>query len=295
MKVFISHAVTDQTLADAVCHDLALRGHAPIGFLNAMQRGEDTDDVTQMIHSADALVAIISGNPPNVLFELGIATGAGKPTLIASSRSEALPFELSNVPFVLLTGVVTEDAWNVSERVRKLVVVPKPKEVSPEFSSAEKALRSALEHPSMLAAMSHGAFEELVAKLFVEREFKFQGPKDKQLLAADFELELSSGRHALVEVKKLSAQSQVSIRAVHQLASAVSVSRAECGLLISTTTFTPAAITLAGVTNVQLRTLAELLEAKSVDELLGQKSPRVEAIVAPLADAGMPDISHEVG
>ena len=82
-------------------------------------------------------------------------------------------------------------------------------------------------------------------------------PKDNQVM--------------LVEVKKLSRQSRVSVEAVRRLLGAVSIAGAPLGMLVSTSGYTAAALALAAGTPILLRTLEEILAAKSTRELIGQE------------------------
>jgi HJR/Mrr/RecB family endonuclease len=71
----------------------------------------------------------------------------------------------------------------------------------------------------------------------------------------------------VVEVKKLSRQSRVSVEAVRQLLSAVTTIGAHTGILVTTAGFTPAAVALATGTPVLLRTIEQLVKARSGKEL----------------------------
>ena len=75
----------------------------------------------------------------------------------------------------------------------------------------------------------------------------------------------------LVEVKKVSTQSRVSVETVRKLLSAVSTVGASLGVLVATGGFTPAALALSASAPILLCTLEELLAAKSEKELLSSE------------------------
>lgn len=61
-----------------------------------LKPGESFSEATQRaIRGAGAVIADISGRSSNVMFEVGIAMGLRKPTLLLTTRSEKPPLELS--------------------------------------------------------------------------------------------------------------------------------------------------------------------------------------------------------
>ena len=65
-------------------------------------RGDDlfsptdiVEDIWQAIHTADFVLADITGRNPNVLYELGIAHTIAKPVLILSQKAEDIPIDLA--------------------------------------------------------------------------------------------------------------------------------------------------------------------------------------------------------
>ena len=52
------------------------------------------DDVRAAIATADLVIAYLSGQNPNVFYEVGIAHTLGKPVLLLSQAIEDVPFDL---------------------------------------------------------------------------------------------------------------------------------------------------------------------------------------------------------
>ncbi|MFZ7121620.1 MAG: hypothetical protein ACOWWH_11815 [Eubacteriaceae bacterium] len=54
------------------------------------------DDIVNEINNSDLVIADLTGNNPNVLYELGIAHGLNKPVQIITQSVDDLPFDLSS-------------------------------------------------------------------------------------------------------------------------------------------------------------------------------------------------------
>lgn len=59
--------------------------------------GEILDQVCQQVKDADLVIADLSGLNPNVVFELALRQGTGKPTIQLSDGGDELPYHLSKV------------------------------------------------------------------------------------------------------------------------------------------------------------------------------------------------------
>jgi len=57
--------------------------------------GSITKEIVTSLHTADLVIADLTGNNPNVFYELGIAHSAGRPTVIITQHTEALPFDVN--------------------------------------------------------------------------------------------------------------------------------------------------------------------------------------------------------
>lgn len=271
MKVFLAHSAKDRELVAAVAEHLRTDGHDAIRPEQLFAPGDLLSLISSALRSADVVVAVISGSNPDVFYELGLATGAGVPTLIAATTGEALPADLASVPYVQLTGDLSRDAQAVARRVKDMegLSLPKPR----PFASAEAALSAASQDASVLEALAPSEFEKLVGDLFQERGFEMLARPQAADSGADFVLRSpEDGQVIVVEVKKLSKQSRVSVESVRRLLGAVStIADAAIGVLVSPAGFTGAALALGATGPVVLKTLEEILAAKSKRDLLESK------------------------
>jgi Holliday junction resolvase len=270
MKVFVAHSDGDQELAASVVTLLREDGHEVFVAAEAVTTGNLLSEISAAIRSADVLIAVLTGSNPNVYYELGLATGAGVSTLITGRTGEPLPADLATVPYVQLTGDVVRDAKTIARRTNDLQALSLSK--VPRFSSAEEALRAANMEPSLLESLPPLEFERLVGEYFRERGFAVSTTTPTSDAGVDLVLKSPKDeRVVLVEVKKLSRQSRVSVEAVRGLLGAVSMAGATLGMLVSTSGYTATALALAAGTPVLLRTLDDILAAKSTRELVGQE------------------------
>lgn len=264
MNVFIAHSVRDHEIVATLVDVLRENGH-DVFVSTEMAAGENVlSEISAAIRSADVLVAIVTAGNANVFYELGLAAGASVPILVTAPANELVPVDLASVPYVQLSGDVLRDAQTIARRVKGLQgpLSTKP----PKFESAEAALRAATLEPKALESLSPGDVERLVMELFKERGYAVSTTRDT---GVDFAIKSQDEKeHVLVEVKKLSRQSRVSVETVRRLLSAVSVARAPLAMLVATSGYTAAALALAAGAPIVLRTLEQILAAKSVKELL---------------------------
>ena len=89
----------------------------------------------------------------------------------------------------------------------------------------------------------------------------------------------------LVEAKKLSSQSKVSVETVRKLLSAIPVVGATMGILVTTSGYTAAATALAEASSLILHSLKDLLDTKSIEELLNKiDTAKVQAVARRFLD-----------
>lgn len=267
MKIFLAHSGKDRDLVGAIVAHLRDAGHETFRADEIITGANALSEISAALRSADVVIAMVTGSNPNVFYELGLASGAGVPTLIAARIGETVPSDLASVPYVQLSGDLFRDAQTIARRVKDLEGLSSPKSV--QFISAEAALRAASEDPARLEALSPAAFERLVAELFRERGYELSETAPTRDAGVDIVVRApEDGQILLVEVKKLSKQSRVSVEAVRNLLGTVSLATGAIGVLVSTSGFTAAAAALAVGAPVVLRTLEEILAARSKRDLV---------------------------
>lgn len=270
MKVFIAHSVRDRELVTSIRTLLLEDGHDVFVPTEVASGGNVLSEISAAIRSADVLVAVVTAGNPNVFYELGLAAGASVPTLITAPAGELLPSDLASVPYVQHTGDILRDAQSIARRTNELRGVSPTKPT--KFKSAEAALQAAIRDPVVLESLSPHDFERLVMELFKERGYAVTTTRSTGDIGVDFVIKSEKDRElVLVEVKKLNRQSRVSVETVRRLLSAVSTVGAPLGMLVATSGYTAAALALAAGAPILLRTLEEILAAKSQKELLESK------------------------
>lgn len=264
MKFFIAHSVGDQGLVDAVAELLRADNHEVFDPASASIAAHALSEITAALRSADVVIAIVTQGNSNVLYELGVAIGAGVATLISAHPGVLLPSHLASVPYVQVTGDRLRDAQTIAQRAGELPTLGST--AIPPGQSASETLSSVLRDRARLESLSPQAFEQLVRSLFEERGFTVTGTSAADQ-GGDFVIESRKDREiVLVEVKKLNAQGRVSVESVRRLLSALSPQLAPSGMIVSTAGFTAAALALAEETSITLRTLEELLAERSASE-----------------------------
>jgi hypothetical protein len=264
MKVFISHSARDNELALSLARQFQESKHEAFSMSGLIPGSKILSEISSAIRSSDILVALVTERNPNVFYELGLAAGASVPILLAAQAGEVIPSDLASVLYVQLTGDESRDVQNI---VRRAEEIGRFARRSPtRFRSAEAALEAAVRNPATLDALSPPDFERLVAGLLAERGYEVSSPGPDA--GVDLVIRSKDDSVILVEMKKMSSNSRVSAAAVARLLTAVSLAGASAGLLVSGSGFTTAAMALAAGTPIILRTLEDILTARSKDELL---------------------------
>jgi hypothetical protein len=106
MKIFISHSAnTPVSALLSLLHeeDAIIRGSFELA-----PAPNPMESIHAEIQSADALIVVLDSNASNVLFELGIALGLRKPTLVLVKPGDSVPPFAAFTRYLTYTGSVTE-------------------------------------------------------------------------------------------------------------------------------------------------------------------------------------------
>lgn len=179
-RVFISHMraeLDDARRLAAVLSDLGYESQ-----LDPTPGGLISKSVMEALESADIVVALLgAGSPrPNVVFELGVATGLGKPALVVDQTGSAPPFDLAEIQ------VVRADATNryaLRLALERALSAGPDVQVEEDPSRHSRALGAAAE--SLLERARSASTEAQAVELLAEAltqshvtaaEARFQGP-----------------------------------------------------------------------------------------------------------------------
>lgn len=260
MKVFLSHGFDGGELAEILAARLGAAGHEVVDPYAISPGADMVSEITTAIRRADVVVALVTRANPNLMYELGLARGANRSILVASRDTADLPFDLTSVPYVALSGVPTEDAANIERRLEHLKPLRTPQ---PSGSGTpQDALRAIADQPDLATSISPREFENLVRDYFVDLGLPVRRPS----IDGVYDFEFAVDHHGdlqtvVVEIKRTAPNSRVSMDSVLRLAGAVEASRAWRGYLITTSEFTTSARGLADRLPVVLWTLGEVLDA----------------------------------
>src|SRR2546428_8762572 len=213
MRVFISHSSQDKIIAMALAHELRQRG-CDVGEVTFSWPPRNVaSNISAAIRSADAVVAILTTESPNVFYELGLALGANKSVLLATSSTIGVPYDACAVPYVQLSGELSRDCFTIARRLGQLKISAHPPKW--EAESAKAALRIAVRNPDYLESLTPVEFEELIAAYFREQGYHVE--RSRRLADSGVDLMITSpvkNTTSLIQIKKYSRQSLVSIEAV---------------------------------------------------------------------------------
>lgn len=235
------------------------------------EHGEEiASAIRSQIATCDVFLPIIGLDRPNILLETGMALGAGKDLLLVASSLESLPFNLRSLPIVLLSGDPKADSSTVLHRILELRPPQANSEATPVDGVLDE-LHTYTRDPQSFERIGPQRFEELVANIFAQQGYELTATGRTH--DAGYDIALRSPRDnqlILVQVKKLSRQSRVSIAQVRELFGAASVMNADIGVLVTSTSFTTGAKALAAEVRrpkLTLVTMDRLLGSSNVQDL----------------------------
>ncbi len=121
------------------------------------------------IKRASIVIAFLNAVNVNVIYETGMAIGAGKTVLIVGQELESLPAELRLVPFVSVSGDVEADVTSIVDRLQAL----RSEEERPlsHYTTSQEKLQTYSSDPDYFDAMSPPEFEELLIEWFRDSGF----------------------------------------------------------------------------------------------------------------------------
>ncbi len=73
--------------------------------------------VVGQIESADLIMAILVGNRPNVMYEVGLAHGLQKRVVLITDDPNKIAFDLKDFPYVIYTGNNAELAHSIADKI----------------------------------------------------------------------------------------------------------------------------------------------------------------------------------
>lgn len=122
--VLLPRAEQGESVREVIFDVLRKNGIMPISFEERIQAGALwVDGILTSLRASDFLIADVTGRNPNVLFELGIAHGLGKPfLLVVSDQSDSdMPSDLLGYQFIAYDAVASHGTSRFRDKLERFV------------------------------------------------------------------------------------------------------------------------------------------------------------------------------
>jgi hypothetical protein len=241
MKIFISHSANTPVSAllallqeeDAIIH----------GSFELPPGPNPMESIRTEIHSADAVILVLDSEASNVLFELGIAFGLRKPTLVLVKPGDSIPPFAAFTRYLTYTGSVTEILKLGVEGFLGTLRPHKPtksaerpkRQMSPEMSNRLPTLTEDIErlraqpHEQQLHALVHSVLTS--AGVTSVQDDAGSRERGVDFVVWSDSLRGSFGNPVLIEVKGYLERAQFQ-SAYYRLTKQVSESKSAAGVLL---------------------------------------------------------------
>lgn len=271
MRVFLSHSHDAKASAESLINALRTSDYE-FGNDSLFAPGESwTDTIIRAVRSSDVVIGLLDpgSSNANVLFELGLAVGAGKTVILLAQPDAVIPVDLQTFPCVS-AGSHDQPSRVLVSMLDQLHRHGTSAKDYPEARGAESLIAflrrcTVSEREHAIDSMDARQFERLMLMWFTELGWDAEDlTAERRDPGFDFLLRKRSFVVA-VEVKRFPVQSRISIESVRRLAAGASAWGAEDAWLVSTCPFTSSAMEFAKQSppRVSLFTLAELIDEKN--------------------------------
>lgn len=264
MRVFLAHSLEDAAEASRVTD--YLQGNGIQLALRGRDDGEMSRDVLSTILAADACVALVGKRQGRELFEVGVASGAGVPTLVVALPGATVPDALSSNLYVAFRGDEAWDMHNLGLRLLELERSPRPERSIEGID--EEAVRAVERDLALADALDERDFARLVAMLLERRGFSIEGTEVSAGTRPDLICRVRGVGRVVIEVKKRGRSGLVPVEAARQVLGYKRAIGAEKAIVVSDGGFTSSALSFASEVGVRLMGLDELVAASTSREVL---------------------------
>lgn len=192
------------------------------------------------ITQSDIFIAVIKERNPYVFYELGYATALGKKVLIISDSDFDMPASLKNYNYIKFDHSSSHSIYNIINFIQNVTI--ENKKASIEISELKHFVSELKSNPQLVDRVSGPQFEDMVFNYFQNIGAKIQRPNQTTDYGYDFILQNHNGfNKTIVEVKKYSSNSKVSVNTIQQVVGAMNIYEADHAILITTSEFTSSA------------------------------------------------------
>lgn len=269
-RIYLSAKINDINISVIKLLESEISGRN-IEILNNKFEDENfaVENSEYLIHKCTIFIAILNKPEQNVYYEIGYAAALAKEIIIIANSEEILPYSAKKFPFIKtdfltpnyisnLLSIVNNssiDNQNLLTKYHNLISQLDTKELlynyfdiglnfnKKKLFNLKDFLKVYKTFPQILESVSEKTFESMVFRyLKINHSINSRIIASKKDSGYDLELEEYKGhKKTIVEIKKLNSNSKVSINIILTLANAMELHNAECGILITTSTFTNSA------------------------------------------------------
>lgn len=264
MKVYLAHSQDNAAEAGRIADYLRGNGFDLATPLNA--NAEIARDGLAALLAADACIALVGMRTGRELFDVGVAAGAGVPTLVVALPGAEVPQPLSSHLYVAFRGNASWDYHNLSLRLLELERVPRPDRPLMAFDA--DALRGVERDLAAAATLDDRDFAALIEMLLERRGFTVQETEVGERERADLVCQARGFGLVVFEIKRRGRAGLVSVEAARQVLGYGRALRADRTVVVSDAGFTSSAQAFARDTGVRLLGLDELIAASTPGEIL---------------------------
>jgi len=264
MNIFISSSYKTEAYELILNLRNLNRKNLELNILNdPYENNNNIDSLQRYIKKSDVVIAIVNNYSNNVYYEIGYATGLGKQVLIVCSSDVDLPSNLNGLIYFEGSSYNAEVAYKVLDYLNKDI---KSYNNFDLIDFDLETIVSVFETNNIdFEQLDYEHFEKIIMKSFENNGYMVVSKKSAKDYGYDFMIFDKDGNKYLIEVKKRSLGTKISINTVQQLLGAIHAYNAKGGIIISSSGFTDSALNFSEkcIPKIQMWTMEDLKEKLS--------------------------------
>lgn len=258
-SIFISFSYNDilaRNIVDALKNSLLGSGIVLYPDSCFWECGDDIRrSLIDVINKSNYVICIFDRSNPNTMFELGYALGKNKNVILIGEYGD-IPYDLKDFNYIKRSDNINEILIELNERLYSFAF---PNKEIICYSEYRVNIQRAITEQDFLDKLSYQDFEKIIFEYLRAQNFNIEYPSSNRDTGYDF---LIQELNCLVEVKKFSRNSKISLSVIRTMLGALVEMNADKGIIISSSEFTNSAINFVRELKqkVILLTLQDLLK-----------------------------------
>ena len=193
-----------------------------------------------LLEKSSIFLFIMSDYNPTQFIELGYAMALSKKVLVIADYDIDIPDELRHINFLRIDLKSSESIYHILNNIKKLKVEERDELI--EIATINQLIQLSYDDTRFLDKISGLEFENLMFNYFQEIGMEPERPESNRDYGFDFVLRnYKNYNKTIVEVKKYSQNSKVSVNTIHQVFGTLNIYEADHALIITTSDFTSSA------------------------------------------------------